>query len=301
VTEDPAARRQRITALLDLRRWDEAALLASELVAAEPTDSRALYLQARAFAGAERTDEAMAAARASQAGDPTWDAPVRVEARMLLAANPMAALYTARRAVGLNPIEAANWSLLAFVAQRAGWVHEADRAAAESRRLAPTWPESLNVSGVVALKRKSYFEAEQWFRQSLALEPSDPNVLNNLALALSRQGKTTDAIDLFERSLGVDPRSGVARRNLGATVFAQVWQGWLRALLLGSIFVGLIGLTLGSMLLALTGGAGIAAATGWAAWRRRQLGDGRRSALRDYEQSRRRRSFWRRPRRGGPG
>ncbi len=295
MTEDPAARRQRVTALLDLRRWDEAALLASELVAAEPTDSRALYLQARAFAGAERTQEALAAARASQVGDPEWDAPVRVEARMLLPSNAMGALYTARRAVGLNPTEAANWSLLAFVAQRAGWVHEADRAAAECRRLAPSWPESLNVSGVVALKRKSYLEAEQWFRQSLALEPTDPNVLNNLALALSRQGKTTDAIDLFERSLGVDPRSGVARRNLGATVFAQVWQGWLRALLLAGIFIGLFGLTLGSPVMIIAGGAGVVGATGWAAWRRRHLGEGRRSALRDYEQSRRRRRRRRRP------
>ena len=181
--------------------------MASALVAAEPGDAQALLLQARAFAGADRTSDTIAAARACQVAAPMWDAPVRLEARSLLDANQAGyALDAARRAIALGPGEAANFSVLSFIAQAAGQVTLADWAAAEARRLAPAWPEAFNVSGVVALKRRAYVEAEGWFRQSLALQPDNAKVLNNLALALRKQGRTKEAVDLFERSIGSDPR-----------------------------------------------------------------------------------------------
>ena len=60
----------RASAMLDVRRFDEAAELLARVVAAEPDSSRAWCLMARAHLGADRYSEAVTAANRAAALDP---------------------------------------------------------------------------------------------------------------------------------------------------------------------------------------------------------------------------------------
>ncbi len=68
----------RASAMLDVRRFDEAAELLSRVVAAEPESSRAWCLMARARLGADRYTEAVTAANRAVALDPADEWPHRL-------------------------------------------------------------------------------------------------------------------------------------------------------------------------------------------------------------------------------
>jgi len=275
------ADRQRIETLLQLRRWDEAMQLASGLLAQQPGDAALMLQLARAYSGAGRNEDAIRLARDAQSAMPEWDAPVRLEARLLLPTVPWKALRVARRAVELAPRSSTNWAVVALAAERQSLVAEADRAAAEARRLAPSSIEALNVSGLVALRRKDNVAAEQWFRRGLAIDPVNPDLLNNLALVLGRTGRGEEAMDLFERSLVQAPYGAHARRNLGITAAREVGRNvaWV---LIGSIFVTMIGAAISNAPVTVVGAAGFVGSVALLTYRRRQLSEGRRSALKEY-------------------
>ncbi len=146
----------------------------------------------------------------------------------------------------------------------------------------------MNVTGVVALRRKHYAQAEDWFRRGLAIDPGNAVLLNNLGLALGHmRGRRGEGMELFERSLAEAPSGQLARRNLGAITAKDLWTGGLSLLLLGSfvlLWVGLIG-DLPTMTMIGAGGAG--GAITWVMARRRRLSEAHLSVLREYERSRR--------------
>ena len=273
----------RIEALLDLRRWDEATRLAGELVAQRPGDARVLVLQSRALHGAGRNADAVRAARAARAAQPSWDEPLRVEAWALAKDQPRSATAAARGARDRNPQRLANWTALSYLAAQSGELGEAAAAAEQARVLGPHSAEAMNVSGVVALKRKQNPEAERWFRAGLAVDPNSPHLMNNLALALRNQGRGDEAMALFERSLVADPHDPRARHNLGATVRQEIWSGaarWVLLVGLGGLWFGSVA---GNVVVTVAAVAAIFGAIGSVLLRRRRITEGRRSALRDYE------------------
>ncbi len=275
----------RIEALLDLRRWDDAARLAGQLVAQRPGDARALVLQARALHGAGRNADAVRAARAARAAEPAWDEPLRVEAWALAKDQPRTATAAARGARDRNPQRLANWTALAYLASQSGEMGDASAAAQRARVLGPHSAEAMNVSGVVALKFKQNPEAEHWFRAGLAIDPNSPHLMNNLALALRNQGRGDEAMALFERSLAADPHDHRARHNLGATVRQEIWAGGARWVLLAGVAALWFGSVSGTTLVTVTAAAAIVGSIGWVLWRRHRITEGRRSALRDYERT----------------
>ena len=74
----------RASAMLDVRRFDEAAALLTRLVAAEPDSSRAWCLMARAHLGLERYTEAISAANRAVSLDPADEWPHRLASNALV-------------------------------------------------------------------------------------------------------------------------------------------------------------------------------------------------------------------------
>jgi len=74
----------RASAMLDVRRFDEASELLARVVSAEPESSRAWCLMARAHLGAERYTEAVTAANQAMALDPADEWPHRLASNALV-------------------------------------------------------------------------------------------------------------------------------------------------------------------------------------------------------------------------
>ena len=74
----------RASAMLDVKRFDEAAGLLARIVAAEPENSRAWCLMARAHLGADRYHEAIEAASRAVALHPADEWPHRLASNALV-------------------------------------------------------------------------------------------------------------------------------------------------------------------------------------------------------------------------
>ena len=107
----------RASAMLDVRRFDEASELLARLVAAEPDSSRAWCLMARAHLGADRYAEAIDAANRAVALDPADEWPHRLASNALVhLGNYPDALRAAYAACRLAP---GYWQTHVCVAQAA--------------------------------------------------------------------------------------------------------------------------------------------------------------------------------------
>ena len=74
----------RASAMLDVKRFDEASALLSRVVAAEPESGRAWCLMARAHLGADRHAEAIEVANRAVALDPSDEWPHRLASNALV-------------------------------------------------------------------------------------------------------------------------------------------------------------------------------------------------------------------------
>ena len=74
----------RASAMLDVRRFDEASALLARVVSAEPESGRAWCLMARAHLGAERYTEAISAANRAVSLDPADEWPHRLASNALV-------------------------------------------------------------------------------------------------------------------------------------------------------------------------------------------------------------------------
>src|SRR6516162_2417160 len=94
----------RASAMLDVKRFDEASALLSHIVAAEPESSRAWCLMARAHLGADRYAEAIEVANRAVALDPSDEWPHRLASNALVhLGNYSDALRAAHEACRLAP------------------------------------------------------------------------------------------------------------------------------------------------------------------------------------------------------
>ena len=107
----------RASAMLDVRRFDEASALLARVVSAEPESSRAWCLMARAHLGAERYTDAISAANRAVSLDPSDEWPHRLASNALVhLGNFPDALRAADEACRLAP---GYWQTHVCVAQAA--------------------------------------------------------------------------------------------------------------------------------------------------------------------------------------
>lgn len=211
----------RARAMLDVKRYDEAAGLLTRLVAAEPDDSQAWCLLARAQLGANRSQEAAAAANRAVALAPADDWPHRLaSASMLRLGNVPEAVRAASESCRLAPHQWLCHLSLAQAALALRDFYTAGQAAAAARSLAPAEPEAHVISGKVSLACGDHVAARAHQERALALSPTHSDALNELGrIELRRSGsRSAQAARHFVQAARSAPEVSVYRQNVQVVV-----------------------------------------------------------------------------------
>ena len=213
----------RASAMLDVRRFDEALALLARVVSAEPESSRAWCLMARAHLGAERYTEAISAANRAVSLDPADEWPHRLASNALVhLGNFPDALRAADEARRLAP---GYWQTHVCVAQAALAGQRpgvAAEAASRARALAPNEPDVHFLSGKVSLARGQLAEAREHQEQALALDPAHSGAMNELGRIRLRRHDTAGAIRHFISAARATPEERIYSRNIDVVLLRTV-------------------------------------------------------------------------------
>jgi Flp pilus assembly protein TadD len=213
----------RASAMLDVRRYDEASELLARIVAAEPESSRAWCLMARAHLGADRYAEAVEVANRAIALDPSDEWPHRLASNALVhLGNFSDALRAAYEACRLAP---SYWQTHVCVAQAALAAQRLDvatDAAARARALAPNEPDVHFLSGKVSLVRGDLADAREHQERALALDPAHSGAMNELGRIRLRRHDTAGAIQHFISAARATPDERIYSRNIDVVILRTV-------------------------------------------------------------------------------
>src|SRR6202012_1575988 len=209
----------RASAMLDVRRFDEASALLARVVSAEPESSRAWCLMARAHLGAERYTEAVSAANRRGSLDPADEWPHRLASNALVhLGNFPDALQAADEACRLAP---GYWQTHVCVAQ-AALAGQRPGGASRARALAPNEPDVHFLSGKVSLARGQLVEAREHQEQALALDPAHSGAMNELGRIRLRRHDTAGAIRHFISAARATPEERIYSRNIDVVLLRTV-------------------------------------------------------------------------------
>ena len=213
----------RASAMLDVKRFDEAAELLARIVAAEPENSRAWCLMARAHLGADRYHEAVETASRAVALDPTDEWPHRLASNALAHLGSYSdALRAAYEACRLAP---GYWQTHVCVAQAALAARRLDAAtdaAARARALAPNEPDVQFLSGKVSLARGELADAREYQERALALDPAHSGAMNELGRIRLRRHDAAGAIRHFISAARATPDERIYSRNIDVVILRTV-------------------------------------------------------------------------------
>jgi Flp pilus assembly protein TadD len=213
----------RASAMLDVRRFDEASELLARVVSAEPESSRAWCLMARAHLGADRYADAVTAARRAAALDPADEWPHRLASNALVHLGKFPdALRASYEACRIAP---SYWQTHVCVAQAALAAHRLDiatEAANRARALAPNEPDVHFLSGKVCLVRGDLAAAREHQERALALDPAHSGAMNELGRIRLRRHDTTGAIKHFISAARATPDERIYSRNIDVVLLRTV-------------------------------------------------------------------------------
>lgn len=217
----------RAQALLDVKRYDEAASLLSLVVAVEPTDSRAWCLLAAAHLGIAQYQEATAAASRAITLAPSDDWPYRLAstAQQRLG-HATAAWKAATEACRVAPDGWRPYVCLAKaeLARQQVDFDAAERAAARARELAPDQPDVHYVSGLVSFTLAHWKAARAHQERALALNPAHSGALNELGRIKLRRGSPAHAARHFIHAAQSAPGESIYGQNVDLAVRSAVAQ-----------------------------------------------------------------------------
>ena len=204
----------RTVELYSLRRYEEAAALAREVVAARPDLTEAAEHLALALRQLERHDEAIAALRSA-----LTRAPQRESLRRQLGMALAEAGRPGEAAEVLQPLagsgDAITLNALGIALSDAGRHGEALTVLQQASQKHPNDPKAFENLGIVALRLQRPAEARDALRRALALNPSLPIAWNTLGVALYQLEGPGPALDAWQRSVTLDARQYDALYNLG--------------------------------------------------------------------------------------
>ncbi len=202
-------------ALIDARRFDEAALRLKEAVRSKPDYGNARSNLGVALAGLGRHDEAIFQYQEALRSDPA-DPDVLMNLGNALSALGRAdeALASYREAVRVAPEHAkARYNLGVALAER-GDAAGAAASFREAIRLDPQSADAHNNLGLILAAGRRHEEAAAEYRLVIAIDPRHALAHNNLGAVFAAQGRTGEAEAQFRRALEIEPDLQEARRNL---------------------------------------------------------------------------------------
>lgn len=108
--------------------------------------------------------------------------------------------------VGLDKNHAAAWAHIANLCIGEGRMDATELALREIRRIRPTDPAVIELTGTVLNKMGEFEVAEAFFSRAQQLTPESPSALLNLANARVALGQIDEAVPLFRQAIELEPR-----------------------------------------------------------------------------------------------
>jgi len=185
-------------------KFDDAARLADQTLAAEPSDPDALYMAAVAARYSGKFDVAQSHLATLKQATPEFGRAFQEEGHLLKAMNQTeTAIAAFGLAVRYNPALVASFDTQAALLSKLGRTEEAQQAAAQSARLKSLPRELLAVTNHIHEGR--IFRAEEIARAYLLKHPKDIEGMRLLADIGSRLGVHEDADFLLETAIELAP------------------------------------------------------------------------------------------------
>lgn len=272
----------RTQALLDMRRYEEAARAAGEEIARDPEDVHARCRLALARLAGGRHQEALEAAQEAIGLDPEEEWGHRLRALALLRLGKRKdAVRAAEEAVRLEPDLAETYEVLADCLIAAKQPAAARKVAEQGIQLDPENVGLHTTLGDIALEVGQLPRAEGHYRAALGRDPENAVAMNNLAVVLRARGKEGEATQLFEAAARLDPRFDAPVENL-ATSARDYVNGWAGLFVLSFLVLQLIrALTQGEVAFAVIVGACLVGAFVFFEARRRERAKALSPAVRE--------------------
>jgi tetratricopeptide (TPR) repeat protein len=206
--------RRQAAALMDVRRFEEAAGVLAGAIAHAPGDPHPRCMFAQCQLGLDDAAGALDAANGAAAADPTFEWAHRLRAVALLRlGHKREALDAALGAVRLAPDRPNGYLVLTDAELANRHLGRAQRAAERARDLAPESWEGHNAVGRVALRRRDAKRASEHFRLALQRNPESAVAMNNLGVALRAMGRRRESVYYFGEASKLDPHFSLPRRN----------------------------------------------------------------------------------------
>ena len=123
--------------------------------------------------------------------------------------------------VRLDKDHAAAWAHIANLCIAEGRMDATELALREIRRIRPTDPAVIELTGTVLNKMGEFETAEAFFHKAHQLAPEHPSAIMNLANARVALGKIDDAVPLFRRAIELEPKGAQCHWGLANAVKAS--------------------------------------------------------------------------------
>jgi tetratricopeptide (TPR) repeat protein len=219
----------RASALLDLRRPEEALEVLNGALAVEPDVAQLHCLSGLAHLQRQSPGQALTSGSAAvvRAPELEWGHRICAVALMKIPGRWEDARRAALEAVRLAPESAPGHIVLASALQAAGDRAGALAAARHAIALDPYDADAHSTLGEILFAQDRPDEAIPAYQQALALDPEDADALNNLAVARLRAYQRAGTVEQFEAVARMDPRHEIARHNLlhtGPAGRSFVWR-----------------------------------------------------------------------------
>jgi Flp pilus assembly protein TadD len=209
-------------ALLDAKKWEEAAGCYRAALAVRPETSAVYNNLGHALHSMGQLDEAIAVYRKAIEIDPK-NLKAHLNLGHVLRAKKQLdeAIEVYRQVVRLDPTDVSAQGALGNVLVEKGMLEEALAVLRRTLELDPKDPKSHRNLGN-ALKAKGLLdEALAEYKKAIALDPKDAASHNDLGLALSDKGQLDEAIAEYRKALELDPKYARAYFNLGNALKAK--------------------------------------------------------------------------------
>ena len=200
-----AADLQTLISALKQQDYQQALILAKELIEQNHSDPRIWTLEGMANEGLSNRVEALSDYRSALQIKPDYLPALKAEAQLEYADNNAGAGKTLEHIVKLEPADEVSHAMLAALAYKKGSCESAVAQYRLSTNIIATKPDALTQYGECLLKREQPDEAAAVLRQVVALEPNRWWSRYNLAAAEMSRKKDAEAIQILEPLINTEP------------------------------------------------------------------------------------------------
>ena len=205
-----------VVAAYSLRRYEEAAGLARQIVAERPDLAEAYEHLALALRQLERHGEAIAALQSARSQGIERESLLRQLGQALAEAGRAAEAVAVLQPLASSPqADAATLNALGIALSDTGRHGDAVAVLQRLTGRYPSDPKAFENLGIVALRMDQPEQARAELQRALALNPALPIAWNTLGVALYRLQGPAAALAAWERSVAIDPRQYDALFNIG--------------------------------------------------------------------------------------